>query len=130
MRKFQIILILGSLFVCLTGVQAAELDEQVNFYVDADYDALDRTQLPATLRVIGENIYFYVENAYWSELSSAYKNSLRDKCNERVEEGNYVASSTSRIFERCCRMRTAGFSSSSFFVFLSFFLFAIYTPPI
>lgn len=85
-----LILLSGGFFVCLTGVQAADLDEQVNFYVDADYDVLDRSQLPATLRVIGEHIYFYVENAYWDELNNTYRNSLRETLEDLADEFDQV----------------------------------------
>jgi len=85
-----LILLLGGFFVCWTGVQAANLGEQVNFYVDAGYDALDRNQLPATLRIIGEHIYFYVENAYWDGLNNTYKNSLEETLEDLADEFDQV----------------------------------------
>ena len=85
-----LILLLGGFFVCFSNVQAATLDEQVNFYVDAGYDALDRSQLPATLRVIGENIYFYVENDYWNKLNGPYRNSLRETLEDLADEFDRV----------------------------------------
>jgi len=85
-----LILLLGGFFVCFNNVQAATLDEQVNFYVDTDYDALDRSQLPATLRVIGENIYFYVENDYWNKLNGSYRNSLRETLKDLADDFDRV----------------------------------------
>jgi hypothetical protein len=90
-QKFWVFLIiLGGFFICFNSVQAAVLGEQVNFYVDSGYDALDRTQLPATLRIIGQNIYFYVENAYWDELNSTYKNLLEKTLRDLTDEFDQV----------------------------------------
>ena len=90
--NFQLstLLILGGFFICLTGAQAASLGEQVVFNVDAGYDISDRTQLSATLRAIGANIYFYVEDDYWTDLDGTYKNALRETLEELADEFDQV----------------------------------------
>jgi len=85
-----LILLLGGFFVFVVGVQAAELDEQVNFYVDTDYDATGRSQLSATLLVIGEHIYFYVEEDYWNKLNGLNKSSLRKTLEDLADEFDQV----------------------------------------
>jgi len=69
----------GGFFLFSVGAQAAVLNEQVNFFVDSKYDALDRNQLDATLREIGGHIYFYVDNEYYNSLNGTYKNGLREE---------------------------------------------------
>jgi len=89
MRKYLIIII-GSLFVCLTGAQAAELGEQVDFYIDSGYDAFDRGHLTATLQAVGDNIYFYVDNNYWDKLNTNQRNLLRKTLEDLADEFDQV----------------------------------------
>ncbi|MBU4030838.1 hypothetical protein KJ756_01600, partial [Patescibacteria group bacterium] len=84
------ILLMGGFFVFALGASAAVLEEQVNFYVDSGYDAQDRSQLTASLKAIGENIYFYVDNYYWNNLSGTDKNGLREKLEELADEFDKV----------------------------------------
>ncbi|MBU1289647.1 hypothetical protein KKG85_00120 [Patescibacteria group bacterium] len=84
------ILLAGGFFVFTLGASAAVLEEQVNFYVDSGYDAQDRSQLTASLKAIGENIYFYVDNYYWNNLSGTDKNGLREKLEELADEFDKV----------------------------------------
>jgi hypothetical protein len=90
-QKFWVsLIIVGGFFVCFNIAQAATLGEQVNFYVDASYDAMKRSQLPATLKVIGENVYFYVENYYWNELDSVKRYKLIDTLEDLADEFDNV----------------------------------------
>jgi len=75
MKKYLIINIIffGVLFVLSADAQAAVLYEEVNFFVDSKYDAFNRSELNATLREIGGNIYFYVDNEYYNTLNGTYK---------------------------------------------------------
>jgi len=81
---------LGGFFVCFNGVQAAALGDQVTFYVDSGYDLSGRTQVTATLRVIGDRIYFYVEDDYWNSLNGTYRNALREKLEDLADEFDTV----------------------------------------
>ncbi len=74
----------------MTPVQAADLGEQVNFFVDSNYDAEGRSQLAATLRVKGDYIYFYVENDYYNSLNGTYKNGLREELEDLADEFDNV----------------------------------------
>jgi len=90
MKKISILLILGGFFILAGGVQAASLGEQVNFYVDSDYDATGRSQLSATLQTIGQNIYFYVEDDYWQLLNKANQNKLKGILENLADEFDQV----------------------------------------
>lgn len=102
MKKYLIVAI-GGLFICLTGVQAAGLGppaqvlsskilagEQVNFYVDAGYDAFGRDQITATLRAVGDNIYFYVGNDYWNKLDANQRDLLKKTLEDLADQFDQV----------------------------------------
>ena len=87
---FSFLLVLGGFFVLTSVVQAASLGEQVNFYVDSSYDATGRSQLSASLQVIGQNVYFYVEDDYWNRLNGLNKSSLRRTLENLADEFDQV----------------------------------------
>jgi len=89
MRKY-LILILGGVFFFALAAQAAILGEEVNFFVDSEYDFTGRSQLTTTLRVIGNNIYFYVDNEYYNSLDGTYKNGLREELEDLANEFDNV----------------------------------------
>lgn len=84
--SFVPLIILGGFFILLNPAQAANLDEQVIFNVDTEYDISGRSQVSAILKVIGDSIYFYVEEEYWDGLNitqrSLLKEELKDLANE------------------------------------------------
>ena len=80
----------GGFFLFSIGAQAATLNEEVNFFVDSKYDALNRNQLDATLREIGGHAYFYVDNKYYSTLNGTYKNGLREELEILADEFDNV----------------------------------------
>ena len=55
---------------------ADSLGDAKSFSVDPTYDSSGRVSVSATLRSVGANAYFYVENAWWSRLTFAQQNSL------------------------------------------------------
>ena len=89
-KRVLIFLLAGGFFICAAGVQAADLGEQVDFYVDSTYDLYSRSQITTTLKAIGDNIYFYVENDYWNGLSGTYKNGLREELENLADEFDAV----------------------------------------
>ena len=74
-----IILLVGGFFAFTVGAQAAVLEDSESFFVDSGYDAYGRTQLTATVKAMGDHIYFYIEDDYWNNLSGTEKNILREK---------------------------------------------------
>ncbi len=55
---------------------ADSLGDAKSFSVDPNYDVSGRMSISATLRTVGANAYFYIEDAWWSRLTSAQQNSL------------------------------------------------------
>lgn len=51
-------------------VGAVSLGETANFYIDSSYDMNGRSQISAALKNIGISAYFYVDNDWWTGLSS------------------------------------------------------------
>ena len=91
MKKSLIVLsVLISVFIFSPGVEAAVLNEQIDFNVDSYYDVSGRSQVTATLRVIGDHIYFYVEDNYWNNLSGLYKNAVREELELLAKEFDEV----------------------------------------
>jgi len=85
-----LLLFCGSFLLFSLPAQAANLDEEVNFFVDSEYDFNGRNQLTATLRAIGGTVYFYVDNEYYNQLNGTYKNGLREELEELADEFDNV----------------------------------------
>ncbi|MFC1700649.1 IPT/TIG domain-containing protein [Patescibacteria group bacterium] len=69
-RLSLILLISGIICFGAQRVYAASMGEEVVFNVDSLYDSIEREELTATLHVVGSHVYFYIDNAYWRNLSS------------------------------------------------------------
>jgi len=50
--------------------------QNVSFSVNEGFDKLGRTTMSATLRHIGENAYFYVDDGYWNGIGFTERNNL------------------------------------------------------
>jgi len=89
-RSATSLIVLGGFFVFLASAQAAGLGEQVNFHVDSGYDASGRSQLTAELKVIGDYIYFYVEDDYWAQLNITQRGLLEEELRDLADEFDRV----------------------------------------
>jgi len=69
-KKTILFLFLIALIFLGEKAGAASLGEDINFYIQSTYDLNGRSQTSATLRVIGQNAYFYVDDNWWNGLSS------------------------------------------------------------
>jgi len=97
MRKsFFIFFLLFNFYLVANPTQAAVLGEEVVFNVDATYDAVGRNQSAATLRVIGERIYFYVDNNYWGKILPAQRTVLQNALVDLTREFDRVIYSKER----------------------------------
>ncbi|OGN08153.1 MAG: hypothetical protein A2750_03260 [Candidatus Yanofskybacteria bacterium RIFCSPHIGHO2_01_FULL_45_42] len=79
-------LIVIFLFLCATGAQADVLNQNEQFFVNSKYDRLSRSILTATLRVVGDYAYFYVEDRYWNIISETGKAKLLNRVKELAAE--------------------------------------------
>ena len=86
MRRIFIVLLLISALLPLRAV--ARLDsarladvygQNMVFNVDPSYDFAMASQINATLRVVSNHAYFYVDDRFWNELSSNRRSVVSDK---------------------------------------------------
>jgi len=64
----------GSFFS--SAVFAATLGESKNFSIDSSYDVSGREEISATLQRISNQLYLYIDDAWWQQLSSGDKNKV------------------------------------------------------
>jgi len=65
---------------------AEELNKNLKFYLDSNYDYSSRTETLATLRKISDNAYFYIEDEYWNGLTSVQKDDYLERVNMLADE--------------------------------------------
>jgi len=66
--EYKKILLVVALFLLFgASAKAASLGEIVTFNVDKNFDSIGRTQLQAILVKSTNNLYFYIEKAWWDE---------------------------------------------------------------
>lgn len=87
MRKIIKIIILVVVFSGIAfNVEAAQLGESRVFNVDPSYDLEEREQITAVLRSASSQLYFYVDEKWWNEISedkrAEVSNSLNNLSNE------------------------------------------------
>ncbi len=88
--KILIAILFGGFFIFPAVVLADSLDEQNSFFVDSGYDSQGRTKVSATLRAMGDYIYFYVEDDYYNNLNGTYKNGIRETLEDLADEFDNV----------------------------------------
>lgn len=82
---------LMSLFLLAGTANADILGQQEIFFVNSQFDKYGRTQLAATLRQVGERLYFYIEDSYWSKINSSQQNPLMGNILKLADEfGNTI----------------------------------------
>lgn len=70
------LLMLISFFIVAEITYADVLGQRVNFNVNPDFDKYKRKNLDATLRYVGDRLYFYIEDSYWDGLSFSQQNAM------------------------------------------------------
>ena len=93
-KRFRIkfILLSGVIFFALPFFVAASsfgYGHQEDFFIDSGYDNLEREEISATIRYVGSNAYFYIENDWWDNLKIAERNEI-----------NYGLDSLSKEFDK------------------------------
>ncbi len=84
-KQFVFILIL-TLLVLPAFSYAQTIGQQKSFFVDASYDAESRQEIRSALRAISDNAYFYIENAWYQELSQEEQAGIDDKITALAEK--------------------------------------------
>jgi len=77
----------GVFIICFSHAFAAEeLNKNVNFYLDSQYDSSNRTEATATLKKVSGDAYFYIEDNYWNGLTADQKNSYLSNVDKLANE--------------------------------------------
>lgn len=75
-RAIGLILSAGILLGFPFFVFADSIGQQVVFSVDEDFDAQERSELPASLRKISDQLYYYIEDGWWNSSSVQRRNDV------------------------------------------------------
>ena len=77
--RIKFILLSGVIFFVLPFFVVASsfgYGHEEDFFIDSDYDNLEREEVSATIRYVGSNAYFYIENDWWDNLKIAERNEI------------------------------------------------------
>lgn len=87
MKFVKLFLASSILFFSLPVLAMADYqDQRVNFFVESSYDKQSSSQVYATLKKIGNNAYFYVEDTWWNSLDAKKKDSASAGLNSLASE--------------------------------------------
>ena len=76
-RKFFTIFLGCSVFLFIPLFASADtLSQQSSFFIDSDFDESERSEVASTLRKVTNQLYFYVEDAWWNLLSVQRRNDI------------------------------------------------------
>ena len=81
---FCVILLFIISLIVVANAKANELGENKVFLIDSSYDSSERSEIMATLKKIGVNAYFYVENDYYNNLSRNSKSEFDSHLNSLI----------------------------------------------
>ncbi len=75
-KGFFVLLSVLVLYGHVRVVRADTLLENRSFFVSSQYDNRQRTQVHATLRIVSQKAYIYVEDEYWNSTDTAFQNQI------------------------------------------------------
>ncbi len=87
---FATLLVVAISVIQIQTVKADSMGENKTFLIDSSYDYDSRSEITATLKKIGSNAYFYVEDDYFNELSSDSKIEFYSQLNSLISEFDSV----------------------------------------
>ncbi len=77
--SFKIIFVVTAVFLFSpVFTDALSLGEKADFYVNPNYDLLEREEISAVLQRIGDGAYFYIDEQWWNELDQTAKSNVKD----------------------------------------------------
>lgn len=88
--KLIAISILASFIFISNSAHADSLGQVRNFFVNKDFDKLERTSVQFTLKYVSEKAYFYVDDGYWSNLSSVRQSASLNSIKQLADEFDRV----------------------------------------
>ncbi|MEA3453065.1 MAG: hypothetical protein U9Q96_01880 [Patescibacteria group bacterium] len=87
--RIKFILLSGAIFFILPFFVAAAsfgYGHEEDFFIDSDYDYLEREDVSATIRYVGSNAYFYIEDDWWDDLEIIERNEINHSLGELSQE--------------------------------------------
>lgn len=84
--KLRIILAGIIFFIFPLFVSADTLGQSVKFNIDSSYDFKQREEISATLRIISNQLYFYLDDTWWNSLSFSEQQKLNEVLNNLAKE--------------------------------------------
>lgn len=80
-EKFKVILITIIFLFLPVFVLADSLGQAIEFFVNPDYDLSQKEEISATLRKVGRNAYFYLDDDWWESLDFSEKQKAKNALN-------------------------------------------------
>lgn len=98
-KKFKIFS-LGLIFLSLPLFANADyLGQKVEFFIDSSFDLNQRSQMVGVLIKISPELYFYIDDDWWSSQSSERQNEIGAALNSLAEEfGNKIYPTLTKTF--------------------------------
>jgi len=84
--KLFFCVVLLFIFSSVVNAKAQELGESKMFLVDSSYDFSGRSEVMTTLKKIGTNAYFYIEDDYYNNLSRSSRSELNSYLDSLVSD--------------------------------------------
>ena len=78
-RNFKKFILFGLILLLLPfSSQALTVDQKLNFFIDPSYHPLDREEISATLKRIGANSYFFIDDDWFEKLDFSQKGKVEE----------------------------------------------------
>ncbi len=85
--KLKTLLFLVITLLSLPFISSADsIGQQADFFVAQEYDAMNRDEVTANLRIMSEKLYFYIDNNWWDALSIIRQNEYKTSLNQLSQE--------------------------------------------
>ncbi|MAF43232.1 MAG: hypothetical protein CMI54_03555, partial [Parcubacteria group bacterium] len=85
-KKFIFIIVIIVIFLPLFANAQENLGKVRSFYIESSYDLTQRDQITATLRKISPQIYYYIDDSWWDDLTTEEQDTVKRSFNSLTEE--------------------------------------------
>ncbi len=99
MKKITFIIIFIFIFTWGTSVSADTLFDRKSFFINSQFDSIDRIFINTTLHYVSDRAYFYVEDDYFNNMSSSLQQTFLQKVkNLGLEFDNNIQPKSNFLF--------------------------------
>ncbi|HJN62464.1 MAG TPA: hypothetical protein QGH92_02675 [Candidatus Parcubacteria bacterium] len=85
-KKFIFIIAIVVIFLPLFANAQETMGNVRSFYVESSYDLTQRDQITATLRKISPQLYYYIDDSWWDDLTTEEQDTVKRSFNSLTEE--------------------------------------------